>query len=224
MTGRSERGKQHGNLVCHDSLQNGPLLKKILRSQVRAFISLQADEDSVSDEEDSSEETELDLSNRKRQAIECTPLLSAKQPSRLDLLLERLNAEIEIRRSELKALPHPSEFHMEPPRKKRRIVRSQSPEQSSSSLAVAKATRDVPSSEDLIDGLQLGRELDEILTNHSSGSQQDDEEYLRRCEWDRLRTWVDIVIGQTPEVFQYGVYYVRCRVSIISYHTRQNVC
>lgn len=91
---------------------------------------MEADED-ISEEEDSSEETELDLSERKRQTAESIPLPSAKQPSRLDLLLDRLNAEIEARTHDLATLPRPSEFLPESPHKKRRIARSNSPEESS---------------------------------------------------------------------------------------------
>lgn len=217
-------------------------------SQVRAFISAEADEDSISDGEDSNEEMELDLSERKRQAAQSTPLPSAKQPSRLDLLLERLNAEIEARTDHLSTLPHPSEFLPESPRKKRRIVRSQSPETPSflsANPVDAGASWDAAfaanpgSKQEFIDGLQLGRELDEILAHYTQSHSQPDgptsnlspsstmdeeEEEDRRYEWNRFRSWVNVVTGQTAELFQYGIYYVRCRVCIISCYIGQYTC
>ncbi|KAE9393138.1 hypothetical protein BT96DRAFT_944159 [Gymnopus androsaceus JB14] len=198
---------------------------------VRAFVSVEADED-ISEEEDSSEETELDLSERKRQTAESIPLPSAKQPSRLDLLLDRLNAEIEARTHDLATLPRPSEFLPESPHKKRRIARSNSPEESSrvSETSVDAGTSwdaafaaNPGSRQDFIDGLQLGRDLDEILA-HYSGSQShpnrptalvsapdQDEEEDRRFEWERFRSWVNVVSGGTAELFEFGIYYVRCR-------------
>ncbi|KAE9383945.1 hypothetical protein BT96DRAFT_1008604 [Gymnopus androsaceus JB14] len=177
---------------------------------VRAFVSVEADED-ISEEEDSSEETELDLSEWKRQTTESIPLPSAKQPSRLDLLLDRLNAEIEARTHDLATLPHPSEFLPESPHKKRHIARSNSPEESScvSETSVDAGTSwdaafaaNPGSRQDFIDGLQLGSLV--------SAPDQDEEEDCR-FEWERFRSWVNVVSGGTAELFEFGIYYIRCR-------------
>ncbi|KAE9387387.1 hypothetical protein BT96DRAFT_1005179 [Gymnopus androsaceus JB14] len=189
---------------------------------VRAFISTEADEDSISDEEDPNEETALDFSERKRQTAEFTPLPSAHLPSRLDLLLNRLNAEIEDRTHLLSTLPPPSEFLPGSPLKKRRIARSESPEESlnASTSWDAAFAANPGSQQEFIDGLQLGRELDEITAHYSRSQSQphgsasaadEDEADNRRFEWNRFRAWVNLVTGQTAEVFQYGIYYVRCR-------------
>lgn len=126
MVGQPETRKS--DLVCYLQFTCVEPLDTNATSQVRAFFSTEADEDLNNDEEYSNEETEVDDAERKRQIAESTPLPSKTQPSRLDLLLQRLNTEIEVRRSSLAAASRPSEFLLEPPRKKRCIVRSESPE------------------------------------------------------------------------------------------------
>lgn len=145
------------------------------------------------------------------------------------MLLNRLNAEIEDRTHLLSTLPPPSEFLPGSPLKKRRIARSESPEESlnASTSWDAAFAANPGSQQEFIDGLQLGRELDEITAHYSRSQSQphgsasaadEDEADNRRFEWNRFRAWVNLVTGQTAEVFQYGIYYVRCRVIILSYH------
>ncbi|KAE9385543.1 hypothetical protein BT96DRAFT_1006936 [Gymnopus androsaceus JB14] len=80
---------------------------------------------------------------------------------------------------DITTLPRPSEFLPKSPHKKRRIARSNSPEESSrvSETSVDAGTSwdaafaaNPGSRQDFIDGLQLGHDLDEILA-HYSGSQ-----------------------------------------------------
>lgn len=75
-------------------------------------------------------------------------------------------------------------------------------------------------SQELIDGLQLGRDLDEILAKSVPVSDQDededDDDEFRKNEWDLFRSWVNIITGQVAEIFQFGIYYVRCQVCTFS--------
>ncbi|KAE9385735.1 hypothetical protein BT96DRAFT_949629 [Gymnopus androsaceus JB14] len=75
------------------------------------------------------------------------------------------------------------------------------------------------SKQEFIDGLQLGHELDKILAHYTQSHLQVDgptsnmspsymmdkeEEENRRYEWNRFCSWVNVVTGQTAELFQYA--------------------
>ncbi|KAE9389549.1 hypothetical protein BT96DRAFT_946764 [Gymnopus androsaceus JB14] len=127
--------------------------------------------------------------------------------------IKQINAEIESHTHDLATLPHPSELLPESPCKKRHIARSESPEESShaSKTSVdagasweAAFAANPGSQQEFIDGLQLDRDLDKILTHYSgsqfrpngpaapvSASYQEEEDDDRRFEWNRFRSWVN---------------------------------
>lgn len=118
---------------------------------------MEADRDD-SEDKDYSDKTELDLLEQKRQTAKTTSLTSSEAPSWLDLLLAWLNTEIETHTRLLCTIPHPSKFLPESPRKKQCIAHSKSPEEPSHASETSME-------QELINGLQLGHDLDEILTH-----------------------------------------------------------